>query len=129
MQKILDTIGITFSGTCAVHCLFTPVAMILVPLFGLSIMDAEYFHEAILYFILPTALIAITMGCRKHKDYNVALLAIVGLTILVSATLYHEEIEKLMSIEIITFTGSFILIISHLRNYFLCQKAGCNHKH
>jgi hypothetical protein len=103
--------------------------MILVPLFGVSAMDAHYFHEAILYFILPTALVAITMGCRKHKDYNVALLAIVGLTVLVSATLYHEEIEKLMSIEVITFTGSFILIISHLRNYFLCQKAGCNHKH
>jgi cell division protein FtsW (lipid II flippase) len=126
MQKIMDSLGITLSSTCAVHCLFTPIAIILVPLFGVSVLDNEYFHEAILYFILPTALIAITMGCRKHKDYKVAMLAIFGVLVLVGVTVYHDKINN---IELWTILGSSILIVSHIRNYVLCQKAGCNHNH
>tara|TARA_B100000795_G_scaffold111235_1_gene82111 strand:+ start:383 stop:766 length:384 start_codon:yes stop_codon:yes gene_type:complete len=126
MQKIMDSLGITLSSTCAVHCLFTPIAIILVPLFGVSILDNEYFHEAILYFILPTALIAITMGCRKHKDYKVAILAILGVLVLVGVTVYHDKIGN---IELWTLLGSSVLIVSHIRNYVLCQKAGCNHTH
>ena len=127
MQKIFDTIGLTSSGICSIHCLYAPVSLILVPLFGVSILDVEIFHEAILYFILPSALIAITMGCRKHKDYRVALLAVTGITILLYATLHHESLQG--TLELITLTGSLFLVVSHFTNFILCQKAGCTHNH
>ena len=126
MQRIFDTIGITSSGTCIIHCLYAPVSLILIPIFGISILDVAIFHEAILYFILPSALVAITMGCRKHKDYRVALLAVIGITILLYATLYHESLQGIL--ELITLTGGLFLIISHFTNFILCQKAGCSHE-
>ena len=126
MQKIFDTIGLTSSGICSIHCLYAPVSLILVPLFGVSILDVEIFHEAILYFILPSALIAITMGCRKHKDYRVALLAVTGITILLYATLHHESLHGVL--ELVTLVGSFFLVVSHFTNFILCQKAGCTHE-
>ena len=126
MQRIFDTIGITSSGTCIIHCLYAPVSLILIPIFGISILDVAIFHEAILYFILPSALVAITMGCRKHKDYRVALLAVTGITILLYATLYHESLQGIL--ELITLTGGLFLIISHFINFILCQKAGCSHE-
>jgi len=128
MQRIFDTIGLTVSGTCAIHCLFAPVTVILFPIIGLTVLDEHTFHEIILYFILPCALMAFTMGCRKHKDYSVATLAVIGIFLLISATVLHDMYSSDF-IRIITLLGSSLLIVSHIRNYFLCRKADCRHDH
>ena len=128
MQRIFDTIGITVSGTCAVHCLMAPVTVIILPLLGLTIVDEHILHEILLYLILPSALIAITMGCRKHKDYSVAALAIIGISLLVYTVVLHD-IYNAQLITVMTFIGSTLLVVSHVRNYMLCRKADCQHNH
>jgi hypothetical protein len=87
VQRIADTLAMTCSGLCAVHCLFTPAALILVPIFGASVMEEDAFHLAILWLILPTSLIALTMGCRRHKDRSVALFGLLGLGVIVVAAM------------------------------------------
>ncbi len=128
MQRIFDTIGITVSGTCAIHCLMAPVTVIILPLLGLTIVDEHILHEILLYLILPSALIAITMGCRKHKDYSVAALAIIGISLLVYTVVLHD-IYNAQLITVMTFIGSTLLVVSHVRNYMLCRKADCQHNH
>ena len=128
MQRIFDTIGITISGTCAIHCLMAPVTVIILPLLGLTIVDEHILHEILLYLILPSALIAITMGCRKHKDYSVVALAIIGISLLVYTFVLHD-IYNPQLITVMTFIGSTLLVISHVRNYMLCRKADCQHNH
>ncbi len=128
MQRIFDTIGITMSGTCAIHCLMAPVTVIILPLLGLTIVDEHILHEILLYLILPSALIAITMGCRKHKDYSVAALAIIGISLLVYTVVLHDIYDPQL-ITVMTFIGSTLLVISHVRNYMLCRKADCQHNH
>ena len=128
MQRIFDTIGITVSGTCAIHCLMAPVTVIILPLLGLTIVDEHILHEILLYLILPSALIAITMGCRKHKDYSVAALAIIGISLLVYTVVLHD-IYNAQLITAMTFIGSTLLVVSHVRNYMLCRKADCQHNH
>ncbi len=128
MQRIFDTIGITVSGTCAIHCLMAPVTVIILPLLGLTIVDEHILHEILLYLILPSALIAITMGCRKHKDYSVAALAIIGMSLLVYTVVLHD-IYNAQLITVMTFIGSTLLVVSHVRNYMLCRKADCQHNH
>ncbi len=128
MQRIFDTIGITLSGTCAIHCLMAPVTVIILPLLGLTIVDEHILHEILLYLILPSALIAITMGCRKHKDYSVAALAIIGISLLVYTVVLHD-IYNAQLITVMTFIGSTLLVVSHVRNYMLCRKADCQHNH
>tara|TARA_B100001287_G_C22569528_1_gene475542 strand:+ start:164 stop:490 length:327 start_codon:yes stop_codon:yes gene_type:complete len=105
-----------------------PVTVIILPLLGLTIVDEHILHEILLYLILPSALIAITMGCRKHKDYSVAALAIIGISLLVYTVVLHD-IYNAQLITVMTFIGSTLLVVSHVRNYMLCRKADCQHNH
>tara|TARA_Y100000748_G_C15437964_1_gene465984 strand:- start:546 stop:935 length:390 start_codon:yes stop_codon:yes gene_type:complete len=128
MQKLFDTIGLTVSGTCVIHCLFAPVTLILLPVFGLTVSQEEVLHEIFLYLIVPSAIIAITMGCRKHKDYNVAILATIGIILLVYAVITHDTNTE-QTVEVLTLFGSAFVVISHLRNFSLCRQNNCNHDH
>ena len=128
MQKIFDAIGLTISGTCVMHCLFAPVTLILLPVFGLTVSQEEVLHEIFLYLIVPSAIIAITMGCRKHKDYSVAALASIGIILLVYAVITHDTNTE-QTVEVLTLFGSAFVVISHLRNFSLCRQNNCNHDH
>ena len=124
MQKIIDNLGITISSVCAIHCLLLPAIFLIAPY---SFLASHEFHEALIYFILPCALIAFVLGCRKHGDMKVAILGSIGIILLASAVILHEILhgdqhsDSLMSV-LITVMGSVILIFSHMRNRKLCAK-------
>ena len=124
MQKIIDNLGITVSSVCAIHCLLLPAIFLIAPY---SFLASHEFHEALIYFILPCALIAFVLGCRKHGDMKVAIMGSIGIILLASAVILHEALhsdqhsESLMSV-LMTIVGSVILIFSHLRNRKLCAK-------
>ena len=124
MQKIIDNLGITISSVCAIHCVLLPAIFIIAPY---SFLASHEFHEALIYFILPCAAIAFTLGCRKHGDTKVALMGTVGIVLLASSILFHEifhaeqHSEEYISV-LITVAGSVMLILSHLRNRKLCLK-------
>ena len=124
MQKIIDNLGITISSLCAIHCVFLPAIFIVAPY---SFLASHEFHEALIYFILPCALVAFVLGCKKHGDIRVVVTGTIGILILGSALLLHdihhadEEHEGLLSI-IVTVIGSLVLIMSHLRNRKLCAE-------
>ena len=124
MQKIIDNLGITISSVCAIHCVLLPAIFIIAPY---SFLASHEFHEALIYFILPCAAIAFTLGCRKHGDIKVALMGSFGIILLASSILLHEifhsdeHSEELMTV-LITVAGSIMLILSHLRNRKLCLK-------
>ena len=124
MQKIIDNLGITISSVCAIQCVLLPAIFIIAPY---SFLASHEFHEALIYFILPCAVIAFTLGCRKHGDIKVALVGSFGIILLASSILLHEifhsdeHSEELMTV-LITVAGSIMLILSHLRNRKLCLK-------
>ena len=124
MQKIIDSLGITISSVCAIHCLLLPAIFIIAPY---SFLASHEFHEALIYFILPCAAIAFTLGCRKHGDIKVALMGSFGIILLASSILLHEifhseEHSEELTTVLITVAGSIMLILSHLRNRKLCLK-------
>ena len=124
MQKIIDNLGITISSVCAIHCLLLPVILLVAPY---SFLASHEFHETLIYFILPCALIAFVFGCRKHGDMKVAIMGSIGIILLSSAIILHETLhsdqhtDSLMSV-LITVVGSVMLIFSHIRNRKLCAK-------
>ena len=79
MQKIIDNLGITISSVCAIHCLLLPAIFLIAPY---SFLASHEFHEALIYFILPCALIAFVLGCRRHKDTKVAVMGTLGIILL-----------------------------------------------
>ena len=124
MQKIIDNLGITISSVCAIHCLLLPVIFLIAPY---SFIASHEFHETLIYFILPCALIAFVLGCRKHGDMRVAILGTIGIALLASAVILHETLhsdqhsDSLISV-LITVMGSVMLIFSHIRNRKLCAQ-------
>ena len=124
MQKIIDNLGITISSVCAIHCVLLPAIFIIAPY---SFLASHEFHEALIYFILPCAVIAFTLGCRKHGDIKVALMGSFGIILLASSILLHEvfhseEHSEELTTVLITVAGSIMLILSNLRNRKLCLK-------
>ncbi len=124
MQKIIDNLGITISSVCAIHCLLLPAIFLIAPY---SFLASHEFHEALIYFILPCALVAFILGCRKHKDSRVAVLGTLGIILLGSALLFHDlhhggqHSEEFITV-LITVCGSLLLIFAHLRNRKLCMQ-------
>ena len=122
MQKIIDNLGITISAVCAIHCVFLPVLFIT----PYSFLASHEFHEVDL-FIIPSALVAFVLGCRKHGDKLVAFMGATGILLLITALTLHsilhagQHSEEFIGI-VITVCGSVLLIFSHLRNRKLCMK-------
>ena len=131
MQRIIDNLGITISAVCAIHCVFLPVLFIIAPY---SFLASHEFHEVLIYFIIPSALVAFVLGCKKHGDKLVALMGSLGIILLVTALTMHnishaeQHNEELLGI-MITISGSVLLVFSHLRNRKLCmqEKYSCHH--
>ncbi len=124
MQKIIDNLGITISSVCAIHCLLLPAIFLIAPY---SFIASHEFHETLIYFILPCALIAFVLGCRKHGDKKVAIMGTIGIVLLASAVILHETFhsdqhsDSLMTV-LVTVVGSVVLIFSHMRNRKLCAQ-------
>lgn len=119
MQRILDNFGLTISTACAIHCILLPVLLIMSPYIELTFFTSHEFHESLMFFILPTSLVAFTLGCKRHNDDMVKLGGICGIFVLLIAIALHEFSEPLSII--LTLFASSLLIFTHLRNRTLCS--------
>ena len=120
-----DLFAVSCSGLCAIHCLATPVLLIFLPVLSASIFGGEAFHAAILWFILPTSLVALTLGCWQHKDRYVLVLCLFGLAGILIAAEFGEEFLGESGERILTAVGSLLLIAGHIRNFSLCRRTAC----
>lgn len=109
------------------HCFALPVMVTLFPILQGSLLDEAYFHLIMLVVILPTSLIALTIGCRRHKDMLTMTLGGLGLTILTLTALFGHAWFGLSGERIVTTIGGLILAASHIQNYRCCRKVDCQH--
>ncbi len=151
----LDHLAIGMAAVCAVHCLLTPLLVIALPIIATSFFVHENFHLWMILLVLPTTSFAVFMGCRKHKDRWVAILSVLGLSVLIGALVQERIIHAAhvaggeavvhaescltcardVSEEPIplhagawfnTF-GGLLLAGAHVRNFRLCRKSHCAH--
>ncbi len=123
IQRLTDYTSISLASICVVHCFLMPVALILFPVVGSTFVFEEIFHELMLFLVIPASVVAIFLGCRRHKDFNVIMLGILGLGFLLAGAFAAAGYGEY----IFTFIGAFIMISGHLRNFRLCRQDGCNH--
>ena len=87
----------------------------------------ESFHLAMLWVILPAAIVAFGIGCWRHKDRRVLALGIIGLTgIVMAATVLHDIVGETGE-RIVTVISAAILVSAHVRNFRLCRASDCAH--
>jgi len=123
LQKFADYTSMSLVGICAVHCFLTPVALILFPVLGLTFLSEEIFHELMLLLVIPASVIAIFLGCRRHKDFNGIMLGALGLCFLLVGAFAAEGYWE----SVLTLIGAFTMVSGHLRNFRRCRKDGCEH--
>ncbi|PWS53549.1 MerC domain-containing protein [Pseudoalteromonas sp. meg-B1] len=117
-QMTADKFAIGLSLMCTVHCFATPVILALLPSFAVLQINGEQFHLWVLAVVLPTSLLALSLGCKKHKRTRYMACGVVGLAFLIIAVLLgQEEAEK-----VLTLIGSAFIALAHWFNYQQCFK-------
>ncbi|WP_064662656.1 MerC domain-containing protein [Pseudoalteromonas sp. MQS005] len=117
-QTTADKFAIGLSLMCTVHCFATPVILALLPSFAVLQINGEQFHLWVLAAVLPTSLLALSLGCKKHKRTRYMACGVVGLAFLIIAVLLgQEEAEK-----VLTLIGSAFIALAHWFNYQQCFK-------
>ena len=123
----LDGAAVFLSATCMVHCLVLPMLVTLFPIAQGSLLDEQYFHLIMIVLILPTSLVALTVGCSKHKDPTTLILGTVGLLTLTVTAIFGHQLFGFLGERIATTIGGVILASAHIQNYQCCRKVNCHH--
>lgn len=120
-QEITDKFAISLSLLCAIHCLASPVMLVLLSSLTVLQLDNEAFHQWMLVAILPATIYALTIGCKKHKRYQLLFLGFTGLTLLVLAVFLGEKTTGEYGEKILTVLGATLIASGHYFNFRLCQ--------
>ncbi len=124
---LLDKFAVSTSALCAIHCLFLPVILSVFPAIGTTIFGQESFHMWLLICVIPLSLVALTMGCKQHKSWLVAILGFIGISILIFTAAYGHEFLGHDGESIATLIGVSVIALGHLQNYKLCRHINCKH--
>ncbi len=125
-----DGLAVLLSGICLVHCLAVPLIVGLFPLLGAGVLGHQQFHQALLYLVLPTSIIGLWLGYRRHYKYYIAVIGVAGVASLVALTLLAHDVVDSGTEIIIASTGGIIVALSHILNLVearnaICDEAGC----
>ncbi len=126
IQTVLDKIAIGFSMTCAIHCVLTPIAMVMLPALAITALGDESFHQLMVLIVLPTSIIALVMGCRKHKEMSIAIIGFIGLAILTVTAIIGHDLFGENGEKVATLIGATIIAYGHIKNHNLCNKYKCH---
>jgi len=123
----LDGMAVILSGSCMLHCLVLPLLVTLFPIVQGSLLEEKYFHLIMLVFILPTSLVALTVGCRRHRDTLTIVLGAIGLTTLAITAFWGHELFGLSGERVVTTIGGLVLASAHIQNFRCCRHVDCQH--
>ena len=123
----LDKYAISTSAFCAVHCLCLPILLGVFPALGTTVVGQESFHVLLLWLVIPLSIVSLTLGCKRHKSWFVALFGLIGLILLVFAATSGHEVLGEIGERAATLIGASAIAVAHVRNYVLCRQANCGH--
>jgi len=126
-QLKLDKFAILLSGVCLVHCLLAPIILTLLPIFSLSVLVEDIvFHQLMLWIVVPTSVVALFIGCRKHRRWPIALSGAMGIAALFAVAFFGHDYLSTGGEKVATSIGGLLLAFSHYLNYRACQNITCN---
>lgn len=115
-----DKIAISFSVVCALHCLLLPIVVIFLPSISATFLGTEDFHKTLLYFVIPSSIIALSLGCKMHGKYEVYSYGFFGIGALLFASFFgHDYLGEVGEISL-TLIGAGIVSLGHYKNQKLC---------
>ena len=113
-----DLIGALCSGICIIHCLFTPILLLVgVSVAGINLVESEWIHWALVVPIIFLALWSLPSGWKSHGDYKPLIFGAAGVILMILSVLVGHQYESY-----ITVSAGLLLISAHLYNRRLVIK-------
>ena len=125
-NNILDQTAIGLSLLCLVHCLALPLALALLPSLAILPLADEHFHLWLIVLVIPTSIVALGVGCRRHRHWQVLFWGITGVIMLVLAAVLAHEGGNLPE-RMMTVVGALTVALGHALNYKHCRDIECTH--
>lgn len=113
-SAIWDRLGIGVSTVCAIHCLFFPVLIALMPVASVSSVSSDWLHPLFVILIAPTVYFA---AKRSHFARTVTSLLLAGFILILAGWLIGHYWLGFWAETVLTIGGSIVLITGHWRNY------------
>jgi hypothetical protein len=117
-----DLIGLVLSGSCLLHCLLLPVAVVAAPSLAVWLGETE---TSVHWLLFAVALLvsgwALLAGLRRHGAWLVVLVGAAGLLVMAvaAAHLFGRGMEVAL-----TLVGASIVALAHVVNLRLSVAAG-----
>lgn len=117
-----DLIGLVLSGSCLLHCLLLPVAVVAAPSLAVWLGETE---TSVHWLLFAVALLvsgwALLAGLRRHGAWLVVLVGAAGLLVMAvaAAHLFGRGMEVAL-----TLIGASIVALAHVVNLRLSVAAG-----
>ncbi|MBT5032662.1 MAG: MerC domain-containing protein [Proteobacteria bacterium] len=126
LSRRLDKVAILFAGLCLVHCLVLPLVLTVGSIASaVGFIGHDDFHWFMLWLVLPVSLIALGIGCARHRNGVVAITGVIGLTLIVLvAFLKHGVVSQTVELALAV-SGSLVISLSHALNYRQCRIGHC----
>ena len=128
VRAVADWFGIAASTVCAMHCILMPTLLVAGTALPVAVLGDELFHEAMLWMILPAAILAFGIGCWRHKDRWVLALGVIGLTGMALSVAVLHDVAGDVGERIVTLLSAAILVVAHYRNFRICRSSDCAHE-
>ncbi|MER2494125.1 MerC domain-containing protein [Catenovulum sediminis] len=113
----LDKFGVAATSLCAVHCIFLPVLLPLLPIMGLGFVGEEAFEHTVLLITMAIGFIAIFSGFHRYhrKLYPFYSLALGGVVYASKDLLGEAAHPYVIAI------GASLIVLAHIMNIRLCR--------
>ena len=122
----VDGVAISLSFLCALHCLFVPSFIILAPSFLSISFNNEFIHYLILVLAIPVSVFALSIGFKSHKSLSMVFSGFLGISILLFAVLFGNNLLGETGEKALTLLGSTIVAFAHFRNLKVCKELDCD---
>ena len=123
----MDRSAVSLSVLCIAHCLIVPFVVTMVPSLAAYWFAGENLHLMLLYLVLPTTIVGIGLGCRRHRSYGILFWAVSGPLLLVFAFLFGHNLFGEAAERLLTVVGASCVMIAHIQNFRLCRSCDCEH--
>lgn len=119
LTEKLDKFGQALSAVCLVHCLLLPILLATIPFVGfLGMLHTPFAENLMIFLAIVNAVIAVTSGLKKHKNYIVLAIFLSGSLMFLLNYLFRSVMN---SYDIFTPLGAFLIGTGHLMNNKLCN--------
>ncbi|WP_043798234.1 MerC domain-containing protein [Arenimonas composti] len=111
-----DRLGAFGAFLCALHCALIPVALALVPTFGLGLASWHGFEATFVALATVLAVTSLYLGYRGHRAYHAWLLVGPGLALTWAGLLYQPLHTSVVPHAVAMAVGGVLIAIAHLVN-------------